>query len=42
MKLNLALLTGFLMVTLVALAQSQEIKFNVIFKDEEVGVLHAS
>lgn len=41
MKLNLALLTGFLMVTLVALAQSQEINFNVIFKEEEVGVLHA-
>ncbi len=41
MKLNFYLLVIFLFVGIVTHAQKQEILFDVIFKDEKVGVLHA-
>lgn len=41
MKKNLFLLTSFLLVYTFTLAQKKEILFDVMFKDEKVGVLHA-
>jgi len=41
MKKNFFLLTGFLLMYNFTLAQKKEIFFDVIFKDEKIGVLHA-
>lgn len=41
MKKNFFLLTGFLLVYNLTLAQKKEIFFDVFFKDEKIGVLHA-
>jgi len=41
MKKNFFLLASFLLVVTITHAQKQEIFFDVIYKDEKVGVLHA-
>ncbi|MBK5279445.1 MAG: hypothetical protein JJE09_11345 [Bacteroidia bacterium] len=41
MKLNFVLFASFLFVATLTLAQKQEIIFDVIYKDEKVGALHA-
>lgn len=41
MKLNSLLLATFLFVGTLAIAQKQEIVFDVVFRDKKVGVLHA-
>jgi len=41
MKNNFFLLTSFLLVGTITHAQKQEVFFDVIYKDEKVGVLHA-
>jgi hypothetical protein len=40
-NLNFILLAGFLAVSTLALAQKNEILFDVVFKDEKIGVLRA-
>ena len=41
MKKNLFLIASFLLVGTITRAQKQEVFFDVIYKDEKVGVLHA-